>query len=44
LVAKDSLVIEQEYRIEEMIPAPSVSPILLSEVTCAFERFRIKRI
>ena len=44
LVAKDTLVINREYRIEEMVPAPSVSPILLSEVTTTFERYRIKRI
>ncbi|MGD8932246.1 MAG: hypothetical protein PVI52_06735, partial [Chromatiales bacterium] len=44
LVARDTLAIDQEYRIEEMIPAPSVSPILMTEATSAFERFRIKRI
>ena len=44
LVAKDTLLIDHEYRIEEMIPAPVVSPILLTEVTSSFERFRIKRI
>jgi hypothetical protein len=44
LVAKDTLVIDQEYRIEEMIPAPTISPILLTEATSSFERFRIKRI
>jgi len=43
IVTKDTLVIDQEYRIEEMIPAPSVTPILLSEITASFERFRIRR-
>lgn len=44
IAPKDTLVIDQEYRIEEMIPAPSVSPVLLTEVTASFERFRIRRI
>ncbi|MGD8587898.1 MAG: hypothetical protein PVG22_03610 [Chromatiales bacterium] len=44
LVTKDTLAIDQEYRIEEMIPAPTVSPILQTEATSAFERFRIKRV
>jgi hypothetical protein len=42
IVAKGSLLIEAEYRVEEMIPAPSVSAIHLLEMTTLFERFRIK--
>jgi hypothetical protein len=30
--------------VEEMIPAPVISPIHLSEITALFERYRVTRI
>ncbi|MEJ2611528.1 MAG: hypothetical protein P8179_15950 [Candidatus Thiodiazotropha sp.] len=44
IVPKHFFVIGQEYRIEEMIPAPSVMPLQLLESTARFERYRIKSI
>lgn len=41
---KDSVKIGQEYRVEEMIPAPIISPIHLSEITAMFERYRVTRV
>ncbi|MCU7924551.1 MAG: flavoprotein [Candidatus Thiodiazotropha sp. (ex Dulcina madagascariensis)] len=42
IVPKHFFVIGQEYRVEEMIPAPSVIPLQLLETTTRFERYRIK--
>ena len=43
IVPKESLTIDREYRIEEMIPAPRICPVHLAEATASFERFRIRR-
>ena len=42
LVPKRFFVIGQEYRVEEMIPAPSITPLQLLETTAMFERYRVK--
>jgi hypothetical protein len=42
IVPKNFFVIGNEYRVEEMIPAPSVTPLQLLETTSRFERYRIK--
>ncbi|MCU7904898.1 MAG: flavoprotein [Candidatus Thiodiazotropha sp. (ex Epidulcina cf. delphinae)] len=42
IVPKHFFVIGQEYRVEEMIPAPSIIPLQLLEATARLERFRIK--
>ena len=43
LVPKDSLKLGQIYRVEEMVPAPEVMPIRLTETTAQFERFQVRR-
>jgi hypothetical protein len=42
LVPKHFFVLGQEYRVEEMIPSPTVTPLQLLESTAHFERYRIK--
>jgi hypothetical protein len=42
IVPKSFFVIGHEYRVEEMIPAPSITPLQLLETTSRFERYRIK--
>jgi hypothetical protein len=42
LVPKRFFVIGQEYRVEEMIPAPIITPLQLLENTAMFERYRVK--
>ncbi|MCU7844003.1 MAG: hypothetical protein KZQ93_09205 [Candidatus Thiodiazotropha sp. (ex Monitilora ramsayi)] len=42
IVPKRFFIIGQEYRVEEMIPAPDISPLQLLENTAMFERYRIK--
>lgn len=42
IVPKNFFVIGQDYRVEEMIPAPSITPLQLLETTAKFERYRIK--
>ncbi|MCG8068811.1 MAG: flavoprotein, partial [Candidatus Thiodiazotropha taylori] len=44
IVPKHFFVIGQEYRVEEMIPSPSISPLQQLETTAHFERFRIKSV
>jgi hypothetical protein len=44
IVPKHFFVIGQEYRVEEMIPSPSITPLQLLETTARFERFRIKSV
>jgi hypothetical protein len=44
IVPKHFFVIGQEYRVEEMVPSPSISPLQLLETTAHFERFRIKSV
>jgi hypothetical protein len=44
LVPKHFFVIGQEYRVEEMLPSPSITPLQLLETTAHFERYRIKSI
>ncbi|MES9832456.1 MAG: hypothetical protein ABW139_09450 [Candidatus Thiodiazotropha sp. DIVDIV] len=44
IVPKHFFVIGQEYRIEEMIPSPSISPLQQLETTAHFERFRVKSV
>jgi hypothetical protein len=44
IVPKHICVIGQEYRVEEMIPSPSVIPLQLLETTSRFERYRIKSV
>ncbi len=44
LLPRDRVEIGRHYRVEEMIPAPVISPIHLSEITALFERYRVTRI
>ncbi len=44
IVPKHFFVIGQEYRVEEMVPSPSITPLQLLETTSRFERFRIKSV
>ena len=44
IVPKHFFVIGQDYRVEEMIPSPSITPLQLLETTARFERYRIKSI
>ncbi|MCU7804121.1 MAG: hypothetical protein KZQ82_08995 [Candidatus Thiodiazotropha sp. (ex Lucinoma annulata)] len=44
IVPKHFFVLDQEYRVEEMIPAPSITPLQLLETTARLERYRIKSI
>jgi hypothetical protein len=44
VVPRHFLVVGQEYRIEEMIPSPSITPLQQLETTAHFERFRIKSV
>ena len=44
IAPRDALQVGMEYRVEEMVPAPIISPVHLAEVTAMFERFRVKRI
>ncbi len=42
IVPKRFFAMGQEYRVEEMIPAPAITPLQLLESTANFERYRIK--
>lgn len=42
IVPKRLFVIGQEYRVEEMVPAPCITPLQLLENTAMFERYRVK--
>jgi hypothetical protein len=42
IVPKHFFVLGQEYRVEEMIPTPTIIPLQLLESTTCFERYRIK--
>jgi hypothetical protein len=42
IVPKRLFVIGREYRVEEMLPAPCITPLQLLESTGMFERFRVK--
>ncbi|MCU7853200.1 MAG: hypothetical protein KZQ80_13415 [Candidatus Thiodiazotropha sp. (ex Monitilora ramsayi)] len=42
IVPKRFFIIGQEYRVEEMIPAPDITPLQLLENTAMFERYRVK--
>ncbi len=44
LVPKHFFVLGQEYRVEEMVPAPVITPLQLLESTIHFERYRIKSV
>jgi hypothetical protein len=44
IVPKHFFVIGHEYRVEEMIPAPSITPLQLLESTARLERYRIKNV
>ncbi len=44
LIPRDLLKIGQQYRVEEMIPSPVISPIHLAEITATFERYRVARV
>ncbi|MET0027362.1 MAG: hypothetical protein ABW101_06965 [Candidatus Thiodiazotropha sp.] len=44
IVPKHFFVIGQQYRVEEMVPSPSITPLQLLETTARFERFRIKSV
>lgn len=44
LASREILEPTREYRVEEMIPAPVISPVQLTEGTAMFERFRIRRV
>ncbi|MCU7880922.1 MAG: hypothetical protein KZQ66_16065 [Candidatus Thiodiazotropha sp. (ex Lucinoma aequizonata)] len=42
IVPKHFFVLDQEYRVEEMIPVPSIRALQLLESTAKLERYRIK--
>ncbi len=42
IVPKHFFVLGQEYRVEEMIPTPTITPLQMLESTAHFERYRIK--
>jgi hypothetical protein len=42
IVPKNFFMIGHQYRVEEMIPAPVITPLQLLESTSKFERYRIK--
>ena len=42
IVPKALFALGQEYRVEEMIPAPAITPLQLLESTAHFERYRVK--
>lgn len=42
IVPKNFFVVGNEYRVEEMVPAPAITPLQLLETTSRFERYRIK--
>ena len=44
IVPKRFFAIGQEYRVEEMTPAPGITPLMLLESTAMFERYRVKGI
>jgi hypothetical protein len=44
IVPKQFFALGMEYRVEEMIPAPSVSPLQILESTAYFERYRVKAV
>ena len=44
IVPKHFFVVGQEYRVEEMIPSPSITPLQQLETTAHFERFKIKSV
>ena len=44
IVPKQFFALGQEYRVEEMIPAPAITPLQILESTAHFERYRVKPI
>jgi hypothetical protein len=42
IVPKRFFIIGQSYRVEEMIPAPDVTPLQMLESTSTFERYRVR--
>ncbi len=42
IVPKRFFIIGQSYRVEEMIPAPDVTPLQMLESTSMFERYRVR--
>lgn len=42
IVPKRLFALGQEYRVEEMLPAPVITPLQLLESTASFERYRVK--
>ncbi len=44
IVPKQLFAPGQEYRVEEMIPAPAITPLQILESTAHFERYRVKPI
>ncbi|MEN8165893.1 MAG: hypothetical protein ABFR65_00260 [Pseudomonadota bacterium] len=44
LAPREILEPTKAYRVEEMIPAPVISPVQLTEGTAMFEQFRIRRV
>jgi hypothetical protein len=42
IVPKHFFALGQEYRVEEMIPAPVITPLQILESTAHFERYRVK--
>ncbi len=42
IVPKRFFAMGQEYRVEEMMPAPAITPLQLLESTACFERYRVK--
>ena len=42
IVPKRLFIIGREYRVEEMLPAPCITPLQLLESTAMFERYRVK--
>ena len=42
IVPKQLFALGQEYRVEEMVPAPLITPLQILESTAHFERYRVK--
>jgi hypothetical protein len=44
IVPKHFFILGQEYRTEEMVPAPNITPLQILESTAHFERYRVKAV
>lgn len=44
IIPRDLMQLGKEYRVEEMTPAPVITPVHLLETTATFERYRVTRV